>query len=432
MKKHLLYIVLLVFAANSSFSQEEQDGVVAFSLPIRNSLKFNRYIDNPTFSFVREQNKYISLYNKTQWTGVEDAPQTYLVSYSGRFKENIGAGVGLFQQNNGLLTTFGGVLNFAYNVVLNRDSNLTFGTNVGVYQSGINQGKVLVNRPGDPSLANTPSNILLTANPGINYGTDFFDFGLSVNNLVLYNISSSTLIEENPEQGIQAHMMYTGYLDSRGFFDESKFSGLIRSEFLKDQTVLSGVMMLTVPKGIWAQAGYSTLYGVSAGVGLNISSQIAVEYNYEKALGDLTTFGSSHEISLAYKFSNKYRYDYSGDDDEEALLISSKPKRRKPKAPASTTANAPKIDRKAIAEEKERARLAAIEKAKEKAAERAKLIEKRAADRAANTDKAAADKAAADKAAADKAAADRAAADKAAADRAAADKAAADKAAADK
>jgi len=323
MKKHLLHIVLFFCITQHLYSQE--DGVVAFNIPVRNSLKFNRHIVNPTFSFVREQNKYISFNNKREWAQFDDAPQTYLFGYSGRFRENIGAGVSLFQQNYGVLTTFGGVLNFAYNAVLSRDSNLTFGMNLGFYKSGINEGSVITNFP-DASLDNFPSNSVITINPGINYGTGFLDFGVSINNLVSYNLTTSNMIENNPEQSVQGHIMYTGYLNSRGFFDESRFSGLVRSEFQKDQTVISGIVMLMVPKGIWGQAGYNTLYGLSAGVGLNITSQIAIEYNYEKAMGDLSSFGNSHDITVAFKFNNRERYDYSGDDAEEALLISSNKK----------------------------------------------------------------------------------------------------------
>ena len=323
MKKHLLHIVLFFCITQHLYSQE--DGVVAFNIPVRNSLKFNRHIVNPTFSFVREQNKYISFNNKREWAQFDDAPQTYLFGYSGRFRENIGAGVSLFQQNYGVLTTFGGVLNFAYNAVLSRDSNLTFGVNLGFYKSGINEGSVITNFP-DASLDNFPSNSIITINPGINYGTGFLDFGVAINNLVSYNLTTSNMIENNPEQSVQGHIMYTGYLNSRGFFDESRFSGLVRSEFQKDQTVISGIVMLMVPKGIWGQAGYNTLYGLSAGVGLNITSQIAIEYNYEKAIGDLSSFGNSHDITVAFKFNNRERYDYSGDDAEEALLISSNKK----------------------------------------------------------------------------------------------------------
>ena len=307
------------------YSQE--GGVAALSVPVRNSLKFNRHLINPTFSLVREQYKYISFNNKREMVQFDNAPQTYIFGYSGRFRENIGAGLSLFQQDYGVFTTFGGVANFAYNVVLNRESNLTFGMNLGMYNSGINQGKIITNFP-DPSLDNVSSSMVVTLNPGINYGMGFLDFGLSLDNLVSYNFTNSSMLEDNPEQGIQVHAMYTGYFNSRGFFDESKFSGLLRSEFKKDQTIISGLMMVSVPKGIWGQVGYNTLYGVSVGVGLNISSQIAIEYNYEKALGDLSTLGNSHDITLAYRFKKNNRYNYNGDEDEQAFLIQEKKKSR--------------------------------------------------------------------------------------------------------
>ena len=357
MKTFLLIIVIFFCSTQFSFSQE--DGVVSLAIPVRSSLKFNRYVINPTFSFVREQNTYINITNKREWGQFEDAPQTYLINYSGRFRENIGVGVGLFQQNYGVLTTFGGLVNMAYNARLDTDSNLTFGLNLGFYKSSINDGKVVVNQP-DPSLDNIPNNMVLSVSPGINYGLVFFDFGLSVNNLVQYNIKSSELLKEDPQQSVQAHLMYTGYLSSRGFFDESKFTTLIRSEFKKDQTIFSGIAMLTVPKGIWAQAGYNTVYGFTGGLGINITKQIAVEYNYEKAVGDLATFGASHEFTLAYKFESKDRYYYSGDDREEALL--SPDKKKKPGL--SNKAKMDAEERARVTEERAADKAAAIEEAR--------------------------------------------------------------------
>ena len=169
--------MFLMLSTIQQFHSQESNGVAALELPVRNSIKYNRYVLNPTFSFVREQNKYISFTNKKQWTQFYDAPQSYLFSYSGRLGENIGGGLGLFQHDYGVLTAFGGMLNFAYNVNVSRENNLTFGLNIGAYQSGLNEGKVVVNTP-DPTLQNIPSNFLFTVNPGINYGTEFFDFGI--------------------------------------------------------------------------------------------------------------------------------------------------------------------------------------------------------------------------------------------------------------
>ncbi|NIK91697.1 type IX secretion system membrane protein PorP/SprF [Mangrovimonas sp. CR14] len=390
MKTHWVVIMLLILSTLSTFAQED-DGVVSLAFPVRNSLTFNQYTVNPTFSFVRQQYKYISFYNKRQWVSFEDAPLTYLGSYSGRFRENIGLGVGVFQQNYGVLTTFGGVLNFAYNARMSADNNLTFGLNVGAYQSGLNSGKVVSNFP-DPSLDNIPSNFLVSVTPGINYGTAFLDFGVALNNLVLYNVNTSEMIKNNPDQSILAHIMYTGYMDTRGFFDQTKFSGIIKSEFREDQTILSGTAMLTVPAGIWGQIGYNTLYGVHGGLGLNITNNILIEYNYEKSMGDYSEFGSSHAITLAYKFENKERYHYSREDRVSALIStdkkrkpatkSNKPRKKPTTAVATTGAEAKakadveaKLAAEALAkaEAEEQARLAAEALAKAEAEEQARL-----------------------------------------------------------
>ncbi|OIQ23859.1 PorP/SprF family type IX secretion system membrane protein [Lacinutrix sp. MedPE-SW] len=375
MKTLLIVLVLFTSSLQVLFSQEEiNDGVVALNIPIRNSLTFNRFTINPTFSFVREQNKYITVSNKREWTAFEDAPLTYLASYSGRFGENIGAGLGVFQQNYGVLTTFGGLLNFAYNARLQRDSNLTFGLNIGAYKSGLNTGRIVTNF-SDPATENVSENFLLTINPAINYGTGFFDFGVSLNNIVAYNFTSSTIIEENPEQAIQGHLMYTGYLSTHGFFDETKFSGLVKTEIKKDETILSGIAMLTVPKGIWAQIGYNTVYGASGGLGLNISPQIAIEYNFEKAIGDLTEFGPSHEISVAFRFKNNNRYDYSSGDEISGLFSNNNSRRRRANIKRKQSASRNAIaQQQAKAEADEQAKLLAEQQAKAEADAQAILL----------------------------------------------------------
>ncbi|WP_233430679.1 PorP/SprF family type IX secretion system membrane protein, partial [Flavobacterium tructae] len=353
MKKILLFITLFYGFSNTLYSQDKnEDGVVSFSLPIRNSLKFNRYLINPAFSFVRETNAYASFYNKRQWVQFENAPNTYLANYSGRFRENEAFAFGLFQQNYGLMTVFGGIGNFAHNIVLEQDSNLTFGLNVGVYQSSLNKGKIISNDP-NILMGDYPSNTLLTVNPGVNYGTEFLDFGLAVNNLILYNFGGG-IVKEDPERAIQLHAMYTGYIDSFGFFDRSKFSGIVKTEVKKGKTVISGLAMIAIPKGVWAQAGYNTLYGISAGLGFNISPSIAFEYNYEKGMGNFTNMGGSHEFTIAYKFKNKNYY--YGDDEEGSLIDPAKPKPVMAKPSSATTAER--------TDGAEKARLAADAKAK--------------------------------------------------------------------
>ena len=377
MKAIAIHIVLLCCFVQLAYSQAN-DGVVALEIPARNSLMFNRFVSNPTFSFVREQNKFITVTNKRELVEVQDAPLTYFANFSGRFKENIGAGIGVYQQNYGVLTTFGGILNFAYNIRAQEESNFTFGINIGAYKSGVDTGKVITNLD-DPALNNIPENFLLSINPGFNYGTGFMDFGVSLNNIATYNFNTSALIEDNPKQGVQGHIMYTGYFSGYGFFSDSRFSALAKSEFQKDATIVSGVMMLTVPKGIWAQVGYNTMYGATGGLGVNLSPQIAVEYNYERPFVGLTNLGASHEITLAYRFKNTNYYDYSRDDELAGLFTSTPKRKKKPKKVVTTAPVESETDKQARLAAEEATRLAAEEDARLAAEEAARIAAEEAA-----------------------------------------------------
>lgn len=308
MRNYLAIVLICCF--QSLFSQSEV--VTSLTLPIRNSLKFNRFIIHPAFSFVREQAPFLTFYNKRQWLSFENAPQTYLVSYSGRFLQNEGVALGLFQQNEGVITTFGAVANFAHNIELQTESNLTFGVNLGFYKSGLNTAKIVTNYP-DPLFETIPSSSFIVFNPGINYGTTFLDFGVSWTNFLVYNLRASELVVDHPEKSVSVHLMHTGYIEGNGFFDKSKFSAIVKSDFRKGNTGISGVAMLTIPNGLWTQLGYNTIYGVSGGLGVNLSQSIAIEYNYERGLGNFANFGASHEIGFAYKFSNR-NSNYEEDD----------------------------------------------------------------------------------------------------------------------
>jgi len=297
-KKIVAHIILIICCTALSQAQEST-GAIALDLPARNSLMFNKYILSPALSYAREDYRHITINNKREFFQIEDAPETYLASFSGRFSEKIGGGVGLFQRNFGVFTTFGGIVNFAYNAQLAPESNLTFGLNLLVYNSSINMDRI-VTTVTDPLINNLPSSLITTISPGINYGGGFIDVGLTINNLVSYDVSTSQILKEQTQRGIQGHLMYSGYIDSYGFFDNSKFSVLGRAEFQEETSIYSGLVMLRVPKGFWIQGGYNTLYGGSAGAGFNITSKIALEYNYEKSLGNFLDLGSSHELTLAF------------------------------------------------------------------------------------------------------------------------------------
>ncbi len=311
MRKGLLCFVLMLCLFDAALAQTG-DGVMSFDVPAKNSLKFNKFLINPTFSFVREDESFISFLNKRQWTGFQDAPTSYFFSYSGRFREQNGVAIGAFQRNRGSLTSFGVVANFARSIEMSNESSFAFGLNLAYVNSGLNTGKVKVNDQTDLSLQNVPKNSLVTINPGINYSTGFIDLGLSANNIFTYNFNNSEVVPDDPMRGAAAHIMYTGYMYNSGLFENGKFTALIKGEMGKEKTVFSGSILVNAPKAGWFQAGYNGLYGVSGGLGLIIAKKISLGYVVEKGLGSYSNFGLSHEITLAYKIRGYGDYEDAG------------------------------------------------------------------------------------------------------------------------
>ena len=311
-----LYLLFLIIIPAAVYSQN--NAVASFDLPLNNSFKFNKYLINPTFSFVREDYAAVNFYNRRQWSQFENPPQVYFLNFTSKVGENSSSSIGLYQQNYGVLTNFGAQVNYAHNIVMSDDMNFTFGFNLAYYNSGFNVGKVVTNSP-EPLLQSADSNSLIAFKPGLNFGTGFFDIGVTVNNLLLYNLKTSQMVANDQGKSYTGHLMYTGYMNNAaGLFEKAKFSALVQAEKKKDLTAFSGNVIVDAPNGGWVQAGYNTIYGISGGLGILITKNIALGYNYEKGLGDISKLGANHEITFAYILRNY------NDDDYEPLLFKAK------------------------------------------------------------------------------------------------------------
>ncbi|WP_108869041.1 PorP/SprF family type IX secretion system membrane protein [Aquimarina aquimarini] len=313
-KKLLLIIVCISF--NLLRGQDENTttyGVLPTDIPTHNLVKYNRFYFNPTFSLVRENKKSINVYNKTQWASFNDNPQTYLINYTANFDEQIGVSIGLHQQNEGIYRYFGGIANFAYNVEIDRDMNLTFGMNLGFSQSGIKSNidaatSIILNsgvEVSDPVILNYEKSSVFQLTPGANFNYAEFDVGVSVSNLVAYNLTASELLTDN--MAFRGHVMYTTSLQRRS---DKTIRGMVYANMLPDTGADSnlrygGNVIVDLPELGWAQAGYNSFYGASVGIGGNITSNVSVGYTYETGLGDTSNFGATHEVSLAYNFEKE-------------------------------------------------------------------------------------------------------------------------------
>jgi len=324
MKLRLLYILLIL--STCLFAQEDAP-VASIDIPAQNSLKFNRFLINPTFSTVNEDYSYFNLYHRNQWVNFEDNYQTYLGSYSGRISDRSGLGLSVYHQRFGTISNFGVMANYAYGIRLSEKSNLTFGFNLSYYNSGVDKSNINPSQPDDPTIADLQDGSLLSFQPGINLSIGSFDVGIYAENAFDYNLRTNESLTDFNDKTFTGHLMYTNrFKNGVGIMEDAKLSALTRVRRVGEEDLnLSGSLILDLPKLGWIQTGYDDYYGIAAGLGFNITKRLSLGYTMEKGVsGQVSNFGLTHEINFAYSFQptlSENRVFEDLEEDEELLLV---------------------------------------------------------------------------------------------------------------
>ncbi len=315
-KRKLLFII--IFALTSISISAQTDTSDEFIMPSQTFMRFNRHLVNPTMSIFNTYKSEYVAYHRNQWFDYEESPKTYMVNYSGNNYENSGYGLGVYQQEFGVWKSFGAVANYAKGVRLNEETILSLGFNMVYFNAGLNRGKIITGE-ADPFLDQYDATNLLMLNPGLSIQFGKFNFGVYGDNLVDYNFSTSEMQTKFGEKTVSTHLSYIHTLENASnLFENSSLTFLTRGRYIamEDFDYSAGILY-NVPRAGWAQASYSDFYGVSGGLGINISQKIALGYNYEKGFGSaVTNLGATHELFLALTL----------DSNEEFSAYTKKPK----------------------------------------------------------------------------------------------------------
>ncbi len=272
------------------------------SFTSRNFMKFNRFLTVPTFSALRENKTSITAIVRNSNVAFEDNPRLYLGTYSGKMRENVGAGLAIYQQEVGVFKDFGALANYAHRLQLNDNMDLTFGFNFLYSRRSADALKVNSTVP-DPQVANFQDIPIINFQPAVTLSFGKFDVGVFFENLVDFNLKSSEMATSFGEKTYSAHAMYSHeFTYASGIFEGADLRVLAIARKPGEGTFSAGGnAILDLPKAGWIKAGYDKTYGISAGIGVNISESLAIGFTYEKS-----DFAATNEIGLIYNFGKKY------------------------------------------------------------------------------------------------------------------------------
>ena len=297
MEKKCLFFVFILFHCVALLSAQETETPTIVDWRQHNLTKYNRMLVNPAYSIVREDRRAISFWSRIQWTGVNNSPQTFLLNYSGKVGESSGAGLGLYQQNLGLLTDSGMLMNYAYSVRFSSKASLTLGLNSALFRRGLNKNAVSSSEP-DPAILENQDDFLWVFMPGINLSYGGLDLGVYAENLFDYNLNESRSVTAFDHKIYSAQMGYTHVFKyAVGVLRDAQWRTLSYVKTLpNNQTQFGGSSLLDLPRYGWLQAGYNNVYGINGALGVKLGDGISVGVIFESGTNlSNRNFGPTYE-----------------------------------------------------------------------------------------------------------------------------------------
>lgn len=326
--KSIIYVSILLVFSIKTYSQER-------GIPVYHDyLTDNWYLIHPSMAGASNQNK-ARLTARQQWFDVDNAPSLQTLSVNGRVSEKVGVGGILFNDSNGRYSQQGGYLSFAYHLMFSRSTAdlhmLSFGANLGVVQSGLNETDLLDASFPDPIIS------------GVDQSETFFnaDFGFSYFFMDLFaHITVKNIIpQENQIFTDQFQIInQRQYLASVGY-NFSQFGSPLsfepsimyqhREATNENNIDINGKLYYEMDNAmIWGGLSYrrsfdgaeflgsnnearaQKLQSLSPFVGINFGSFMFAYTYTNNALQEITLSNSGfHQITLGYNFGeNRGRY----------------------------------------------------------------------------------------------------------------------------
>lgn len=294
--KQLLYITLLVVLTTVT-AQAQQIGMYS-------DYMMNRFHYNAAYAGSQRVLVANAGY-RAQWVGFENAPSTFHLNLMGSIKNRgkHGYGVGIYNENSGLMNTTGIRLNYAYHFKLNEKIKLGLGVQPGYFQYRIRLYDGIMADEGDEVLT------------GSVHSTNAFDFNFGFN---LY--SKKFFVMASAKRILGKMIKFTGF-NSQLQFHFNAIGGYNFS-FEKSKIDLQPSVLIHYTKPVPMQVAamvkvkydkkYSLglMYRHDDAIGINAAyiwnKRLTIAYGYDISINKLRKYNSgSHEVMLSFIINNK-------------------------------------------------------------------------------------------------------------------------------
>ncbi|MEH6536664.1 MAG: type IX secretion system membrane protein PorP/SprF [Psychroserpens sp.] len=285
MKKFYIIIVLLI--ATQVYGQQD---------PQYTQYMYNMNVINPAYAGSKENLSFGLLY-RTQWAGIDGAPETGTFFGHLRVGEKVGVGLSIIADNVGPIKETNAYADFSYTLQLGGDHRLAFGVKAGATFHDIGLADIDLIDPNDPFFQNintTTPNI----GAGLFYYTENYYLALSVPNI----LNSVHLDADGNKLGSEkSHYFFTGgYVFELSPNTKLKPTFLVKSAFDAPTSFDVNLNALFYEK-FEIGASYRLDDSFSGMINFAITPSLRVGYAYDSVNSDIKKYApASHEFLLLF------------------------------------------------------------------------------------------------------------------------------------
>lgn len=289
-------VLVLLFCSVASFAQQDAQ----FTQYMYNTININ-----PAYAGSRGAISIFGLY-RTQWVGLEGAPETSSFSVNTPVGSNVGLGISLVNDKIGPTNENNLSADFSYSIPTSASAKLSFGIKGSANLFKLDPTKLAPEDQGDPQFQDLENKFSPNIGAGIYWHTEKAYVGLSVPNFIQtnrYNDNETAIYKERIN-----YYFIAGYVFDLDRYEMVKFKPTLLTKMVEGSPlqVDASANFMFNDKFVVGVA-YRWSASVSALAGFQITDSLYLGYAYDHETTKLANYNSgSHEIFLRFEFLNKY------------------------------------------------------------------------------------------------------------------------------
>ncbi|CAZ96130.1 type IX secretion system membrane protein PorP/SprF [Zobellia galactanivorans] len=243
-----------------------------------------------------------TLLHRSQWVGIDGAPETQSLSVQGKLRERIALGLTAINDNIGAANDLDINGTFAYEIPTGYTTKLSLGVNAGIDVLKVDWSKGIYQDGLDPVFAENVNKIRPVFGAGAYFYSSNWYVGLSTHNFLNSQIYNDDEVEVTDRKS-QYYLMAGYVLD---LSDNLKFKPAILTKHVAGAPItvdVSGNFLIKETLALGLAYRYND--AISALAGLHISKSFFLGYAYDYSTTGLKSYNDgSHEIILKYNLFN--------------------------------------------------------------------------------------------------------------------------------